>query len=371
MKDAVKKPMTRLESHYLLTNIKGVMTYFLVLYHFISGNINALSGMEVQDLSPAGLASTAPVIFAMFCSVPIFVFITGYGSKDTTACRESAFSLYFIPYLLVTLAAVLENLLMNGFPLRVSPFEPLLQLWYLLSLFWWMLLLKDLVRIKGILVIAFVVMFTVGMQVNNGGLIYKMDVGTLLSLSRTLYFLPVLLLGYRFSQKNLSDLRLSSPWWGLLAGGVFVVGGIGTVLWAQGNDKMTMYSLLLLKGDKAYVNYLPGMDTWWKVNLTGTVLTVIFLVLTAALLYLTFRFIPKKRIPLLTRVGDSALTVFCLHGLIVSPIGRFLAPYGIHIAFCVGVVAAVGVCLLLSLPRVHKTYSRFIFWIGDAIMRKS
>lgn len=371
MRKNTKKPMTRLESHYLLANIKGVMTYFLVLYHFISGNINITGGMEVQGLSKTALSMVAPVIFAMFCAVPLFVFITGYGSKDTTACRQNAFSLNLVPYLLLTAAMILENLILNGFPLRISPFEPLLQFWYLISLFWWMLLLKDLVQIKGSLVIAFAVMFLVGMQINNGGLVYQTGVGTLFSLSRTLYFLPILLLGYRSTQKNLSDIRCSSPLWGILAAVGFVGGSIATVLWVQGNEKMTMYSLLLLKGDRAYGNYLPQMDAWWKVNVTGTALTVIFLVLTAMLLYLALRFMPKKRIPLLTRIGDSALTVYCLHGFIAVLVGRWIAPLGIRVSFYVGAAMAVGVCLLLSLPAVHKTYSRFLFWVADATKRKN
>ncbi len=370
MKTDEKKPMTRLESHYLMTNIKAVMTVLLVLYHFVSG-ILVQTGAEA--LGQGGALRTAvisPFVFLFLCAVPAFVFITGYGCKDTASCRENAFSLYLIPYLLLMLVMVLENLLFQGLPLRMSPFEPLLQLWYLLSLFWWMLLLKDFARLKGSLIVAFVLMFTVGLTVNNNYLAYSTGIGTLFSLSRTLYFLPVLLLGYRFTAKHLSDLRLSSPWIGFPVGGLFLGGSIATVLYIKNSDTLNMNALFLLKGDKAYVNYLSNMDAWWKVNFTGTLLTVIFLVLTAALLYLLFRFMPKKKIPLLTRLGDSALTVFCLHGLIAVPVGRLLTPLGFHLSFFISIPLSLAVCLLLSLPAVHKTYTRFIFRLGDAVVKK-
>lgn len=371
MNNVATRSISRLETHYLLTNIKGVMTYLLVLYHFISGNNNAGSGGELQSLPAWLLGLVGPVIFAILCAVPIFVFITGYSSKDPVSCRENAFSLYLIPYFLITAAMVTMNLLVGGFPLRFSPFEPLMQLWYLLSMFWWMLLLKDLTKIKGNLILAFVLMFTVGLTVNNVAMVYSTGLGTLMSLSRTLYFLPFLLIGFRFTLGDMGKIRRSSPLWGMLAGGIFVGGSVATVLWAHGNQRMTMSSLLILKGDRSYFTYLGNMDAWWKVNLTGTVLTAIFLLLSFCLLYLSLRFMPKKKIPFLTRVGDSALTVFCLHGLIVSPIASWIAPLGIVIAFFIGVAMAVPICYLLSLPVIHKNYSKFIFWIGDAIQRRS
>ena len=365
----MKPALNRLETYYLLTNVKGVMIFVLVLYHFVMESFRADNYGGIRALGLGGMLGIAPLILLFFCAVPLFVFVTGFSSKDTDSCRETAFSLYFIPYLLLSVVMALEYGLINGLPIYFFPFEPLMQLWYLLAMFLWMLLLKDVSRIKGILVISYLITLVIGMRFNNPVLAASSGVGTFLSLSRVLYFFPFLLLGFFMKPETLSRLCRVKWQFAALAAAGFAALSVGTEALCCRGDANGIVSLLVLNGNASYQERVQGMNHL-QINLFGALLTVLLTAMTLCLLVTMLRFMPKKKIPFLTRLGDASLTVFSLHVFLTIPLTGQIAKLPLVPAFFVSIGAAAITCFLLSLRPVHKTYSRFIFRIGDAIRKK-
>ena len=363
------KSMNRLEIHYLLTNIKGVLIFILVYYHFLSSVINADGGANIAGLGRTGALLIAPIVMAMLCAVPLFVFISGYGAKNTDACRETAFSLYFIPYLLLSVLMAVEYGIVNGFPMYFFPFEPLMQLWYLMAMFLWMLLLKDLARIKGIFVVSYLVSLLIGMYFNNAVVIASSGADTFLSLFRTLYFLPFLLIGFFTKADAFSGIRRTKPIVGLAAAAAFVAASVGLMALCCRKNAANFHVLLLMKGDGEYRNHLSGV-TNLQSNLLGAGLTVCLTVLCLLLAAVAIRFMPKKKIPLLTRLGDASLTVFSLHVFVTIPLSGLIAKLDVWYACLVDAAATALLCLLLSWHPVHKAYSRFVFRLGEIVQNK-
>ncbi|MDZ4957068.1 hypothetical protein GNF51_14935, partial [Clostridium perfringens] len=71
-------------------------------------------------------------------------------------------------------------------------------LWYLLSLFFWRITLKYLVKIKYILILSFVMGILIGLIPS---------VGSVLSISSTVVFLPCFLLGYYANEEHLNKIK--------------------------------------------------------------------------------------------------------------------------------------------------------------------
>ena len=127
--------------------------------------------------------------------MPAFVFVSGYLSKNVDKARQTAFTTFFLPFLLF-------NILWNGIAAIVtwdldkfSFITPGWALWYLMSMFLWKISLKDLVRIKYIVPISFIVGLGAGIFGEFNGI---------LSLSRTLVFFPffVFVLANTMTAKN-------------------------------------------------------------------------------------------------------------------------------------------------------------------------
>ena len=299
--NASQVKMSRLESYYLTTNRKGVLIVFLVMYHFVSGTVNSAFPSIEQTFGNAGLIAFSPLLTVLLSATPIFVFITGFGSKDTEACRNTAFTLYFLPYLILTLITALEMTLIKGLPIRLFPFDPLMQLWFLLSMFIWMLTLKDVARIKFILPVSVIVMLVIGMMSNNGVFAYSSGLTTFFGLSRVFYYFPFLLLGFFTGASTLGRIRKTGPVTVVLALLLFLAIGAGAVGFCAYDHNFSVSDLLIFKGDGAYFNYLSAgsgsamFNAHWKINLAGAAITVILCAVTRLLLFLLLRLMPKKK----------------------------------------------------------------------------
>lgn len=132
------------------------------------------------------------VIYAFH--MPLFIFVSGYFSKDVEKGREKAFLDFFIPYLIFnTLCQMLgeRTLLFNIF-------YPEGIYWYLFSMFLWKIIIKDVIRIKRYIIISFLLGLYIG--------IFD-DANSFLALSRTIVFLPFFLLGYKANKEWIEAIK--------------------------------------------------------------------------------------------------------------------------------------------------------------------
>lgn len=365
----MKPSLNRLETHYLLTNIKGLLIFLLAVYHFFMNTLRADGYAGVLAFGTPTVWFLAPIFLVFLATVPVFVFITGFSSKDTEACRETAFSLYFLPYLLLSVVMALEYGAINGLPIYFFPFESRMQLWYLMAMFLWMLLLKYLVKIRGIRLVSVIIMLYIGMRFNNAFLVSGSGLDTFLSLSRVVYFLPFLLAGFFTKQEGINRIRSANPLFGVLAAVLFASLAVGASVYCCRNGVEGLRGFLVMNGSGAYTDNITG-TSHLRANIDGAHLTLTLIAATALLLFLALRFMPKKKVPFLTRFGDASLTVFSLHVFITLPLSGFFASLGFGWSLLVSIGAAAAVCFLLSVKRVHKTYSRLIFALGSLVSKK-
>ena len=195
--------MSSSEERSYLNYMKGILIILVVAGHFFQVMLDC-AGESMKAVTPLIEGS---ILFIYAFHMPVFVFISGYLSKNKEKRRQNAFFDLFLLYLIY-------EIIVGGIYLVLSPqkglgvFQNLLfpryASWYLLSLFIWRLLLPDLVRIKGILWIAFVL---------NLGTCLFADLGSSFDLRRTLGFLFYFLLGYYASDEVINRIQKHISCW--------------------------------------------------------------------------------------------------------------------------------------------------------------
>ncbi|XQY93171.1 acyltransferase family protein [Metabacillus sp. HB246100] len=152
--------------------------------------------------------------------MPAFILISGYfakGIKQKGYVHKVAKKL-ILPYLIFQgIYSVYYFFIENKNRFIIDPLDPHWSLWFLLSLFFWNLLLLGVTKLpkKGALTLAF------GLGIGIG---YIDDISNYLSLSRTFVFFPLFLIGYYlkledFSKITSKHVRISSI---VLLTGIFI-----------------------------------------------------------------------------------------------------------------------------------------------------
>lgn len=360
--------LSRLENHYLFTNIKGIMIFVLVIYHCISAMLANLRYSHL-DGQPLIVSVGISALVLMFVSaVPIFVTVAGYNSKNADLCRKTAFDLYFVPYVILMLLMIAFNAVFSG-TVTVYIFEPLMQLWFLIAMFIWMLILKDVVSLKFAIPITVALSIISGMVANYEHFRFTMRLGGFFALSQVFSFLPFLVIGYKISQNTMSKICNAKPRWTFIAIllAVAVSVGLGAVICY--NDSYSAYTLISLKGDGSYLEYFSNLSTYTAVNISGALYRIALFIFVFAVAFLLVRFVPRKKVPFLTRIGNASLTIFCLHFFIVMPILQMFK-MSMGWLFAVTVPLSVIICWVLSIDKVNRTYMSIMFKLADAIKVK-
>lgn len=363
-----RKKLKKLEEHYLLTNIKGIMIFLLVVYHFLSPSLNSSQFSVLETDSIAGNIFLSILSLLYMSAVPVFLLITGFGSKDTSSCRETAFGLYFVPYIVLMLIMALINAAFSG-TVMLYPFEPLMQLWFLLAMFIWMLILKDVVSLKFAIPLTVIISLISGMTANYEHFQFTMRLDGFFAMSYVLAFLPFVIIGYKISSEMLSKICNAKRLNVIVALLVALAIPVGFGLLINFSDKYKLYSLVSLKCNEGYLTYFSNLSSYTECNLSGASFRLLFFVFILAFAVILLRFIPKKKIPFLTRIGNASLTIFSLHVFIVTPIIYFIK-FDIMIMCIAAMPAAALICCLLSINKVNKTYMKMIFKISDAVKVK-
>jgi len=172
---------------YLFDNLKALMIFVVVSTHYL----RATEGFDVPTLSGATYLT-----FISFDMV-LFIFISGYFSKNVEKVRRNSFKNLLFPYLFLTVFMYGVRYLIYG-NATLSFLYPSLALWFLIVMFYYRFLLKDLVKIKYILLISIVVSVA-------AGLLPFLDAR--LALGRAFGFLPFFLLGYFFKPEHIKKIR--------------------------------------------------------------------------------------------------------------------------------------------------------------------
>ena len=327
--------------NYLIDNSKGLLIFLVVLGHSLE--------FIRKDYEVARLL----YVFIYEFHMPVFVFISGYLSKNVEKGRRNAVRNFLTPFLLFN---IIWNLitLVGPFFLRgnftelpskqeFSFFTPGWALWYIFAMFLWKILLPDLLKFKNIFILSIIA----GIFVKLSG-----EFGSYMALSRTITFAPFFLAGYYSSEEKLKKFRKFTRFNILnkLPSIIIIIIGILIAL------IFVNYSNIadeFLWSDRSYSNFNIEI-------LTGISLYIAVYIIGIAFVYVFINLIPDNQ-TLLTKIGKNTLSVYFLHtyfiGSILGLTSLMSSNSGKLLALIVG---SLIVTFILSRDVVTRIFNKFL-----------
>lgn len=269
---------------YFFDNAKFILMFFVVFGHLLKDFISDHEG-----------------ILAMYKTIytfhmPAFIFVSGFFAKGIyqKGYIGKIAKKLILPYLIFqSVYSIFYFFLFHKNSLTVDPLNPHWSLWFLISLFFWNIMLLGFSKFRPAvgITIAFLLALLIG---------YVDWVSNYLSLSRTLVFFPMFLLGYHVNRESLNKLTTTTVRFTSLV--VFAIVLIGFYLLPDINYKW-------LLGSKPYAE----LDT---VNLLAMFKRLGFYSLSILMVTCFLSFVPKGYY-FFTNWGKQTLYVYLLHGFFV------------------------------------------------------
>ncbi|MCZ3367110.1 MULTISPECIES: acyltransferase family protein [Methanobacterium] len=321
-----------------LDNLRGLAIFLVVLGHFI------------QETSFSGLFSYQFIYtFIYLFHMPVMIFVSGYLSKIRPDNVSRAFKAVLIPYLIFNTLWIIVAFLQNGHIPSAMYIIPEVGLWYLLSLFFWRSMLPAASKIRYVFWISILLALFVGTINFKTGL---------LSISRTICFFPVFLLGFYF--KDIKEKFTINKY---LAAGSFMVLLVGATLFL-----IPLTTKILFLRDSYHV---MGMG-----NLEGIALRLIVMVVGMVSTILLFNFMTSKE-TVLTKVGRNSLSVYVLQFYFIFYLPDILNYFGLKFIFhsyllttAYVILATVIVTFILSRDVVNKGVNTLIKSVTNFLIKE-
>lgn len=315
-------------------NLKAILIFLVVFGHsllFIFGQLNLIKFL---------------VLFIYVFHMPMFIFISGYFSKKDY--KKSMVLDFLIPAFIVS--SIYMFIEYKTF--FVNIFVPPFVFWYLYSLVFWRLVIKDVAKIKGILFFSLILYLICGiyqLQFNAG------------SLMRSIGFLFFFVLGYKAKESDILKVKNMKK-------GLFILILLIVFLFSYYIIKNDLLIYGLLCKNKAFVEL--GVN-----NIDG-VLTNLFInfPLLILLSLLILKITPKKRL-CFTYIGRNTMPIYLFHMFLI-----FIAEYVVSITGMLDFskevtllfmfLVSVLIVLLLGSNRVLNIYNKFIYFINKLFLKK-
>lgn len=324
-----------------IDNIKGILIILVIFGHSLELlRLESLVGNYIYN-------------FIYTFHMPVFIFISGYLSKNIQKGRDNAFRQLFIPFLIFnSLWNLIQIIMGNLLDLPIESAEtfsflnPGWALWYILALFIWKLLLPDLIKIKNVLWVVLVI-----------GVLSRLftEFNVFLSLSRILVFTPYFVAGHLFSTKQLNILRESKRRYSIL---LLIIALLFNYFFLFHTNFPTEF----LWADRPFSffsqNFLVSLFFGILLYIIGFSFIVVFLRLTPA------------REHRLTTIGANSFPVYILHTYLISTISYVLLRFDDLIQIPLLLLISYILAILLSSNFVHDKFSNILNKI-DQILFKS
>ena len=324
------------ERLYIFDNMKVYLIFLVVVGHILVNGIH-----ENQILRSI-------YYFIYLFHMPVFVFISGYFSKNIEKCRDQAIQNFLIPY-------VTFSVLMYGFNILItfeagaipsfSIMRPSWGLWYLLAMFLWRMLLKDLVRIRFILPLCIVASLLTGMS---------REFTSYLTIGRVVSLMVFFVLGYYCNYEWVKKIRKIPKIVGALA--VAVTYGISVI----------MVYIFEIEREFIYMKkgYPEGEDL--KGMLVRLAVYIGAFLMIFAILNLAS---DKKR--WYSYMGGNSICAYVFHLFIIILIENYVSlPTNPLAFFITTIVIAFVVVGVLTLPAVRRVYDKIIEIVNAIVYKK-
>lgn len=327
--------------NYLIDNSKGLLIFLVVLGHSLE--------FIRKDYEVARLL----YVFIYEFHMPVFVFISGYLSKNVEKGRRNAVRNFLTPFLLFN---IIWNLITLVGPLFLrgeftelpseqafSFFTPGWALWYIFSMFLWKILLPDLLKFKNIFILSVIA----GIFIKLSG-----EFGSYMALSRTITFAPFFLAGYYSSEEKLKRFRkftrfnILNKVPSIL---ILIIGVLIALIFVNYSNIADEF----FWADRSYSNF--NIEIF-----TGILLYIAVYIIGFAFVYVFINLMPENQ-TFLSKIGKNTLSVYFLHtyfiGSILGLTSLMSSNLGKLLALIVG---SLIVTFILSRDGVARFFNKFL-----------
>ncbi|MBS5937225.1 acyltransferase family protein [Clostridium sp.] len=319
------------ERNYLLDNLKVILIFFVVFGHTIEYYIK--DSKVLMTL----------YIFIYIFHMPLFIFISGYLSKNFYKMKRKAVKNLLIPYIIFNMIWY-TAVYIGTKKAMFTVMYPGWTLWYLLSLFFWRIILKYIVKIKNIVLISFIVGIIVGVIPAVNGY---------LSISRTIVFLPFFLLGYYTKEEHFEKLKSINKLFAFIGIALFLFIAIFVVNYNIVDYKFlyNSYSFSSLK-----VGLFNGL-------LYRGILYISSILFGACVIML----VPNKK-QRYSNIGKATMNVYVFHIYLVMLVYFFIPKWNMGIIQNILILLSpVLIIYILSRKRVNKVYEGIFYPVNKGI----
>lgn len=312
--------MKDIKNSYFIDNIKFILIFLVVFGHLIERYIDTNTTLM------------GVYMFIYIFHMPLFIFISGFLSKNVNKSKTIYLKSLLIPYIVLNIIWYTLAYLYTG-ETTLPLLYPGWTLWFLLSLFFWRISLKHLIKIKYILPLSFFLGLIVGLVSN----------GSILSFSRTIVFLPFFLLGYYCDMNKLKKIDDKVNVWIAIFGVTLFV------------------ALALFLADKNILDYkfLYGSYSYSELglNIWQGVLYRTLLYLSSIALSIFVCAITPTRKTFYTSIGKSTMYIYAFHIYLVLIVFYLIPKWDSHILTnWIILISPLFITYILSLKIFEKVY---------------
>ena len=326
---------------YLFDNIKAVLIFLVVLGHMI--NLSRYGSELIKTV----------YVFIYFFHMPAFIFISGYFSKNVDKCRETAIKNFFVPYVLLVLFTFIQMTIMPleyELPFVLRIFSAPSGCWYLLTLFIWKLLLKDIAKLRFCIPLLYAVGLISG---------FSEEFAIKMSLGRLCVYSVFFMLGYFMERKHIDYIRRIPKFLSYL------------------------FLVLFIYVSKYYVTVVDIPTTlvmnteFYREGFVKEdfIFRIIFYIIATIFIFILINLFSAKK-SVISKIGMNTFSVYLIHSLIIrmidvntynfKPFKEY--PY-LYLMFVF--VASIIITYILSRDFCSRIITRFFDFINLIIFRKS
>lgn len=282
-------------------------------------------------------------IFIYIFHMPLFIFISGYLSKNFYKMKRKAIRNLLIPYIIFNMiwyTAVYIGTRRAMF----SVLYPGWTLWYLLSLFFWRITLKYLIKFKHILLLSFIAGVLVGLIPS---------IGSILSISRTIVFLPFFLLGYYTTEEHLEKIKSFKS--------EYAITGILVFL---------LIAIYIVKNDLFNYKFLYNSYSYnaLEVSLFEGTIFRIFLYFGAIIFSIcVINLVPRKE-QFFSKIGKATMNIYVFHIYLVMLVYFFIPKWNIGLLQNILILISPFIIIfILSRKKINKVYDGLFYPVNISI----
>lgn len=309
---------------YHFDNMKGILIFLVVLGH------------SLELFRKESFVAETLYIFIYMFHMPVFIFISGYFSKNLEKGRASAVRTFLIPYLFFNTIWNFIQLYAGVTPF-FSFFTPGWALWYLFSMFLWKILLPDILKVKKVRGAAICIGLLSG---------FFAELGPFMSLSRSIVFFPFFLFGYYTNSDTIEHMKKKNKIYA-----VIIV--IAAVIFSFFLANLRDFPAELLWGDRSYNSFTLKIWISFLIN-CGRYLTGFLFV------FVLINLVPVKK-SFISHLGENTFSVYILHTfLLVFVIGAVTLTKHPVLKFTVLLSGSLLITFLLSRDIVGLKLTAFL-----------